>query len=61
MHRLYIVHPSMKKVQVNNSLQHWAGCIMIDVCLKFHLPIGLGVHETDLHSQIKLCSTKGDK
>ena len=26
-----------EEVKVNNSLQFWAGCIMVDVCMKFHL------------------------
>ena len=34
MHRQNIVQPSKKKeVKDNNSLQHWAGCMMVDVCL----------------------------
>ena len=32
-----------KEVKVNNSGQHWAGCIMMDVCMKFNLPRSLGV------------------
>ena len=47
-----------KEVKVNNSLQHWAGCIMVDVCMKFHLPICLGVHETELNAQIKHCRSR---
>ena len=30
-HRPNIVQPSVKNVKVNNSLQHWAGCIIVDV------------------------------
>ena len=22
-----------KEVKINNSLQHWAGCMMVDVCM----------------------------
>ena len=25
-----------KEFKVNISLQHWAGCIMVDMCMKFH-------------------------
>ena len=48
-----------KEVKVNNSLQqHWTGCIMVDVCMKFYYPIGLGVHKTELSAQTKHCSAK---
>ena len=36
-----------KEVKVNNSLQHRAGCIMVDMGMKFHYPISLGVYETE--------------
>ena len=35
MDRLDNVQPSVKKIKVNNSLQHRAGCIIADVCVKF--------------------------
>ena len=25
-----------EKGKINNSLQHWARCIIVDVCMKFH-------------------------
>ena len=51
MHRLNNFQPRVKKrsKSITNSPQHWAGCIMEDVCMKFHKPMYAG------------CSWKGAK
>ena len=43
-----------KAVKDSNSTQHLTGCILMDVCMKFHYPIGLGV-------QTRHCSAKCEK
>ena len=40
-----------KEDKVNNYLQHSAGYVMVDVCMKFHYPIGLGVHKEELNAK----------
>ena len=45
-----------KEVKVKNSQQHWALRVMVKVCMKVRLPIGVGVHETEVNADITLFS-----
>ena len=57
----WIPHTDDKKVNVNNSLQHWSGCMIVDMFMKFHYAICLGVHKMKLNAQTKHCSAKPEK